>query len=154
MKYAYTNAEGLLCIVTAAPKAALERVLGPLTDEAYRAHVLERSIPDGASNVTALPEDWSAPIDRGFRDAWRLKGRQVEIDMGKARNLHRDRLRGQRATRLAELDVAAVRGLESGHPLTEIAAKKQRLRDAPAHPAIDAAQTPEQLAAISLDDLI
>jgi hypothetical protein len=85
LRYAYTRPDGGVSIVNAAPKAGLERVLGPLTDEQYKAHVLERSIPADATDVTELPVDWSPPEDRTFRDAWKNDKGNVTVDLARAK---------------------------------------------------------------------
>jgi hypothetical protein len=74
----------------------------------------------------------------------------ISIDMTKARAIQRDRIRVARAPLLAVLDVAFMRAVEAGDMAsqTEVAAQKQALRDAPADPRIDAAATPEELAAV------
>ena len=61
------------------------------------------------------------------------------IDMAKAREIHKTRIRDARTPLLAELDVEFTKALEAGTSTTDIAAKKQALRDAPADSAIDAA---------------
>jgi hypothetical protein len=87
IKYAYTRPDGGVSIVHAAPKEHIERVLGPLTDEAYEAHVVERSIPADATNVTKLPDDWTPPDDRTFRDAWKHDKGKVVVDFEKAKKV-------------------------------------------------------------------
>lgn len=89
------------------------------------------------------------PSDLTFRDAWTAQNGKAVVDMARARAIHRDRLRMLRAPKLAALDVAYLKAQEKGDAaaMADIVAKKQALRDAPAHPAIDAATTPEQLAA-------
>lgn len=72
----------------------------------------------------------------------------ITIDMDKAREIHRDRIRAARAPLLAAADVDFQRALETGADTSAIVARKSALRDAPADPAIDAATTPEQLAAV------
>lgn len=84
-KYAYTQADGSVAIVHAVPKEHLERLFGPMTDAQYEAHVLERSIPQDAVDVTKLPVDWSPPEDRTFRDAWKHDKGNVTVDMAKAK---------------------------------------------------------------------
>lgn len=108
--------------------------------------VLAKDVPSG---VTGLIVDATAiPSDRSFRNAWKRNGRSIEHDMPKAREVHRDRIRAARTSRLAELDVALQRELENPRPNTAaIAAQKQALRDATAAPAIDAAQTVDELKA-------
>jgi hypothetical protein len=79
----------------------------------------------------------------------------ININLDKARDIHRDRIRQARAPKLEQLDTAFQRELEKPEPNTAtIAAQKQALRDAPASPAIDAAQTPEQLKAAWPADLL
>jgi hypothetical protein len=85
LKYAYTLPDGGVAIVHAVPKEHLERLFGPLTDEQYEAHVVERSIPKDATEVTKLPDDWTPPDDRTFRDAWKLDKKSIGVDLAKAK---------------------------------------------------------------------
>jgi hypothetical protein len=79
----------------------------------------------------------------------------ININLEKARDIHRDKIRQARAPKLAELDAAFQREMEKAKPNTAaIAAQKQALRDAPAARAIDAAQTPEELKAAWPADLL
>lgn len=153
MKIVYTKPDGGIAVVTAASKTDLEGVFGSLTEQQYRDHVLSKSIPEGASNVRVMPDDWTPPEDRSFRNAWRMNGKSIAVDMPMARDIHRNRLRMERNKRLAELDIEAMRALEAGGDIKAVTAAKQRLRDAPSHPAIEAAQTPDELKAITLDML-
>ncbi len=88
--------------------------------------------------------------------AWEIVGSTIQINMPKARDIHRASLRFQRNKRLAPLDVAYMRALERADTTAaqEIAAQKQKLRDIPAHPAIEAAQTPDELIELTLDKLL
>tara|TARA_B100000700_G_scaffold242634_1_gene270296 strand:+ start:277 stop:537 length:261 start_codon:yes stop_codon:yes gene_type:complete len=69
------------------------------------------------------------------------------IDMAKAREIHRWRIRESRKEKLAALDVDFQKALETGSPTTEIVAKKQALRDAPAASSIESATTTDELKA-------
>jgi len=71
----------------------------------------------------------------------------IRVNMPKARDIWRDKIRAARAPRLAELDAQFLRAVEAGDTVrqAEIVAAKQALRDAPADPRIDAAQTPDAL---------
>ena len=69
------------------------------------------------------------------------------IDMAKAREIHKTNIRTARAPKLAELDVEFQKALETGASTTDIVAKKQALRDAPADSAIAAATTEAELQA-------
>ena len=71
----------------------------------------------------------------------------INVNMNKARDIHRDKVRQARNPKLAEKDVEFQRALETGADTTAIVADKQALRDAPAAAAIDAATTPEELKA-------
>ncbi|HEX4843204.1 MAG TPA: hypothetical protein VFV57_05995 [Limnobacter sp.] len=75
----------------------------------------------------------------------------ITINMEKARDIKRDMIRAERSPMLAALDVEFMRAVEAGDTAKqqEIAAEKQRLRDATAHPSIEAAQTVEELKAIN-----
>jgi hypothetical protein len=96
----------------------------------------------------------TVPADRTFRGAWQFNGAAVEIDMAKARDIHRDNLRAERAPKLAALDVAYMKALEQGHVTTTIAAEKQALRDVTADARIAGAATPDALKALTLDALL
>ncbi len=101
-------------------------------------------------DVSALPPD------RDFRDAWRLSGGAPRVDMTAAREIHRTKLRAARAPKLAELDAEYIRELEKGgqgRP-ADVVTKKQTLRDLPAEPAIDAAETPDDLRAAWPEDVL
>jgi hypothetical protein len=69
----------------------------------------------------------------------------IQIDMLKARGIHRDRMRLARAPKLAALDIAYQRAHETASDTSAIVAQKQALRDVTADPAIDTAQMPDDL---------
>lgn len=73
----------------------------------------------------------------------------IAVDMEKARNIWRDKIRQSRAPLFEALDVAFMRALERGDTAEQqrITAEKQRLRDLPSAPEIEAAQTVEELKA-------
>ena len=71
----------------------------------------------------------------------------IKTDMAKAKEIHRTRIREARSPKLAELDVEFQKALETGASTTDIVAKKQALRDAPADSAIDSATTESELKA-------
>ena len=60
------------------------------------------------------------------------------IDMAKAREIHKTNIRIAREPKLAELDVEFQKAQETGASTTDIVAKKQALRDAPADSGIAA----------------
>lgn len=93
------------------------------------------------------------PSDRTFRGAWQFSGNAVEIDMAAARDIHRENLRQARKPLLDALDVDYMKALEQGGDTAAIAAQKQVLRDVTADPRIEAAATPDELKALTLDVL-
>lgn len=106
-------------------------------------------VPERQANVVAITpiESDSVPRDRTFRRAWKHLGGKVDIDMPKARDVMRDKMRLARQSRLEALDVAQLRGLD-------VAAEKQTLRDVTDLPGIEAAKTPEELKAVWPSDLL
>jgi hypothetical protein len=68
-----------------------------------------------------------------------------DIDMAKAREIHKTNIREARKSKLAELDVEFQKALETGASTTDIVAKKQALRDAPADSGIAAASDADAL---------
>jgi hypothetical protein len=99
-----------------------------------------------------VPDDFSdEATDRTFRDAWMDDGgKKPGVDMGKARDIHRRRLRIMRFPVLEALDADYMKADEASDQQTKkrIAARKQALRDVPADPAIDKARTPDELKAV------
>tara|TARA_R100001509_G_scaffold77519_1_gene43384 strand:+ start:253 stop:519 length:267 start_codon:yes stop_codon:yes gene_type:complete len=71
------------------------------------------------------------------------------IDMIKARDIHRSYIRSAREGRFKELDIEFQRAIETGDTTkqSEIAAKKQALRDAPADSGITNATDTDALKA-------
>ena len=76
------------------------------------------------------------------------------IDMAKAREIHKDKIRAARTPKLAELDVEFQKALETGASTTDIVAKKQALRDAPADSGIAAASDAAALKAQWKTDIL
>ena len=75
----------------------------------------------------------------------------IQVNINKAKDITKDRLRQERTPKLEALDVQFQRALESGANTSEIVAKKQLLRDAPAQ--VDSMTTVEQLKAATLPDV-
>ena len=95
----------------------------------------------GATSYDAA--DYTVPAERTFRNAW-----EANADMAPAKDIWRDKIRQARIAPLIALDTAYMKALETGADTTQIIADKQALRDAPSHSDIDAATTPEELAAV------
>ena len=69
------------------------------------------------------------------------------IDMAKAKEIHKRKIRLARKPKLEELDIEFQKALETGASTTDIVSKKQALRDAPADSAIESASDTDGLKA-------
>ena len=69
------------------------------------------------------------------------------IDMTKAKEIHKENIRAIREPLLSSLDIEFQRALETGASTTDIVAKKNALRDAPAATGISTAVTETDLKA-------
>lgn len=91
--------------------------------------------------------------DRKFRDAWKLgAGSVVQVDMTKALEIAKNRVRGERAAVLSTLDAKwnVAFGRKDTAAADAIEAQRQVLRDATRDVRLAAATTPEDLdAAVS-----
>jgi hypothetical protein len=136
MKLAIQRADGGVSIMTVIDPAQADEALAKWRAVHPGAYVAHREI--------AEPD---IPADRTFRNAW---GADLAVDMSKAREIHRHRMRAVRAPKLAALDAEYMRADETGDAArkAEIAARKQALRDVTADPGIAAATTPEALQAV------
>lgn len=139
------------------PERVREKMGANLSAKVTPPTVLQRGDADFFGIAWRESEHWivdaaALPADRTFREAWKARAGRVEHDMTKCREIHRERLRVERAPQLAGLDIEYQRADEAGDQTAKrrIAAQKQALRDAPANPAIDSARTPEELKAITL----
>ena len=69
------------------------------------------------------------------------------INMAKAREIHKAKIREARTPKLSELDIEFQKAQETGADTSSIVSKKQELRDAPAATAISSATTTDELKA-------
>ena len=99
----------------------------------------------GATSYNAA--DYEVPAERTFREGWEANSDTgvISVNMEKAKDIWRDKIRLAREPELAKLDTAFMKAQETGADTTQIVADKQALRDAPAHADIDAATTPDEL---------
>jgi hypothetical protein len=118
-------------------------------EKAWLDRCIARAVPPGAKDLRIATRA-EIPQDQTFRDAWVLRNGKPQVDMAKARDLHRYRIRRKRKAFFRDLDVRQLRAVVAGHgdTVATIETAKQSLRDAPADPGIDAAQTPEQLKSV------
>ena len=78
----------------------------------------------------------------------------IKTDMVKAKEIHKTNIRTARTPKLADLDVEFQKALETGASTTDIVAKKQVLRDAPADSGIAAASDEAALKAQWKTDIL
>ena len=76
------------------------------------------------------------------------------VDMAKAREIHKTKIRDARAPKLAELDLEFQKAQETSADTSAIVAKKQALRDAPADSGIAAASDTDALKAQWKTDIL
>lgn len=84
--------------------------------------------------------------DLTFADAWEAdftssKKTQITVNIDKAKEIWRDRLRVARKRKLEKLDVDYIRMMEQGLDTKRIVAEKQKLRDVTNHPQLLNAKT-------------
>jgi hypothetical protein len=72
----------------------------------------------------------------------------ITINLNKAKEITKDRLRRERQPLLSKLDVDFQRALETGENTSEIVAEKQRLRDITV--LVESADSPEDLKSIKV----
>jgi len=108
----------------------------------------EVAAKDVPANVSfRIVDESEIPTDRTFRNAWKDEG-GIKVDMGKAKDITKDRLRNERKPLLEAQDVAFQRALESGASTAAIVSEKQRLRDITKQ--VDALTSLDELKALSL----
>ena len=104
-----------------------------------------KDVPNGLSYK--IVADSVIPADRSFRNAWKQNGESIETDMTKAKEIHKTKIREARKSKITELDIEFQKALETSASTTDIVAKKQALRDAPADSAIASASNEAALKA-------
>ena len=123
-KIIYTNDNGNVVVVT------------PVSTELTVDEIAAKDVPAGKSYT--IVEDAQVPTDRSFRDAWALSDGSIQVEMTKAKDLMRDKIREVRKDLLASEDVTFMRAVETADADAQAAsaARKQALRDAPLASAI------------------
>jgi len=129
-KIAYQLSDGNVSIVIPVAKENVKRILGPLTDNEYEAHVRECSIPSDAINVVDI-DDEAIPASREFRNAWMLSNSVISEDLQKSIDIKLAQIRVERNAKLAATDADYMKALEAGDSatLTTLKVERQALRD-------------------------
>lgn len=105
------------------PTATGVAIITP-TGELSIGAVAAKDVPAGVPY--RIVNDDEVPSDRTFRNAWKD---DLTVDMQKAAEITKDRLRAERAPLLEAQDVAFQRAMEDGADTAAIVAEKKRLRD-------------------------
>ena len=128
----YTNSDGGVSVCYPTGELSVEEVQAKTT-------------PAGSVIVEndALPNEHNE-----FFNAWELSGSTVSVNIVKAKELTKARLRIEREPLLTAQDVAFQRALETNADTTAIVAEKQRLRDITK--LADAATTVNELKTIKI----
>lgn len=103
---------------------------------------------DTPSHSIIVQESELPQADNDFFNAWELANGVVSVNIDKAKEITKTRLRQEREPLLAAQDVAFQRALESGADTTAIVAEKQRLRDVTS--LVDGCTTTAELRALSV----
>ena len=103
-----------------------------------------KDAPKGAPDEIVDVAD--IPSDRFFRNAWKVSGKHIEVDLPKARAIAHTIRRQKREEEFKPLDDVIVKQIP-GTDVAAVEAKRQKIRDkyAKVQVAIDAAATPEAI---------
>jgi hypothetical protein len=103
---------------------------------------------DTPSHSIIVQDSELPQADNDFFNAWELANGVVTVNLAKAKELTRARLRAEREPLLAAQDVAYMRAVETSADTTAIVAEKQRLRDITN--GVNACTTTAQLRALAV----
>tara|TARA_R100001509_G_scaffold150246_1_gene109031 strand:- start:2168 stop:2584 length:417 start_codon:yes stop_codon:yes gene_type:complete len=118
---------------------------GVLSDE----ETAEKDVPNGVRYK--IIDDSDLP-DINFQGAWECdfaKNENVTINLNKAKNITKERLRRERKPLLEAQDVLFMKAQESGSDTKTIVAEKQRLRDITK--SVDSCKTTDELKALKCE---
>ena len=106
--------------------------------------VAKKDVPEGVPHAIVSVDD--IPSDRFFRNAWKVTGRSIKVDLPKARTIAHTIRRQKREEEFKPLDDVIVKQIP-GTDVKAAEAKRQKIRDkyAKVQVAIDAAATPEAI---------
>ena len=112
----YNNPDGSIAIVIPSGIIPIEEVL-------------KKDVPDDCKASAIIVPESEILTDRTFRNAWELKNKKIRINIDKAKEIHKNKLRAKRIILLQELDAEYIRALEEGKSTKEITDKKYILRN-------------------------
>jgi hypothetical protein len=106
--------------------------------------VVQKDVPPNVPYIFVTDEDL---LDNDFYNAWEIVSEKLQINLDKAKEIHRDKIRAARTPLLSKLDVQFQRALETSADTKDIVAQKQALRDATEDSKIAAATTTDAIKA-------
>jgi hypothetical protein len=112
------------------------------TGELPLEQVAQKDVPPNVPYIFVTDEDL---LDNDFYNAWEIVSEKLQINLEKAKEIHRDKIRAARTPLLSKLDVQFQRALETGADTKDIVAQKQALRDAPEDAKIANAATTDEI---------
>lgn len=151
----YQRPDGGVSVVVPSPRYVAQLMAEGMSEAEAIAAVRAKDVPPDATDVAEADQD-DIPTDRTFRDAWRRDGtRPIRVDMPAARQIHRQRLEQRAAERARVLREQYLEADEDGDTARaqQIRQRVRGMRQRIAALDLDAAQTPEELAAITDDEL-
>ena len=136
----YQGEDGIAKVVIPAPKFLAS---GGTIDD-----LLIKSVPENCRDSADIVDVDTILSDRTFRNSWVTEqGKSVEIDLAKAKDVAKDKVRQARTPKFAELDISYQRADEAGDADAKAAVvvKKQTARDATADTKITDADSVDNL---------
>jgi len=133
----YQSKEGIASVVNPAP-----------TYSGTMEELLKDTVPDDCKDTADIVDVDTILSDRTFRNAWVTeKGKSTEVDLAKAKDVAKDKVRQARTPKFQELDILYQRADEAGDADAKAAVvvKKQTARDATADTKITNADSVDNL---------
>jgi hypothetical protein len=110
-----------------------------------------KTVPEDCKDSCDVVDTSTIPEDRIFRNAWQTKkGKSIDsVDISKALEIAKDKIRDVRNPKLADLDVESIRADEVGDTAqkADVVAKKKTAREATADSRLTTAKTESKLKA-------
>tara|TARA_R100001530_G_C4227819_1_gene131825 strand:- start:63 stop:533 length:471 start_codon:yes stop_codon:yes gene_type:complete len=106
--------------------------------------LLEKRVPENCRDSANVVEVDTVPSDRTFRNSWVTKsGESVSVDLDKAKDIAKDKVRQARTPKFQELDILYQRAIEENNSdkQAQIIAQKKTARDATADSKITSADS-------------
>lgn len=122
------------------------------TEDQFVERVRQKDVPSDAKTVILVEEEdlppRMDPKTKHLRNAWRISGRKVVVDMPAAREIHMNRIRQSRDRHLDSLDREHTKALgrKRQADADAIEAQRETLRNIPQTFDLTKAKTPEALA--------